>query len=138
MPKITTPIPRINIKKKKKEDKVGYLFFTLRWNGNRVVYPIGGYIDQNPVEGNLWNVAEGKIGNKFTYSKYQIDNNKLESLKNHFAEFIKENPSISVEGLKLELQYFFGKKKRPVDKKTKKKITLFGFIESFIEEEKRK
>ncbi|MEM6517583.1 MAG: phage integrase SAM-like domain-containing protein [Bacteroidota bacterium] len=133
MPRVTTPTPRVVIKRKNKKEQFGYLFLTLRWNGNFLIYNIG-----QKVEFKYWDAKAGRTIFNKKYGQQYIDLNK--SLRNHtehLGEYQREHLNITLDALKLELDYYFKKKERPRSD-GKKNLSFFEFIESYIQEEKSK
>lgn len=128
MPQVTECVPRINLRKKLKTDKTGYLFLIYRYNARTLVYAIG-----ETVEIKYWNTKTSRtVFNKKYGQKYIDINQKLNELQSAAIEIYKTNNNISIEDFKLELDYINGKKKRPSDDDDK--ISLMDFIQNYIDE----
>ena len=133
MPKITIPKPRINLRKKRKDDKFGYIRLVFRYNDQELLYPI-----YQGLEVKYWDNKKGEtIYNKKHGQTYVDLNKEIRAIKEQTETIYNDNPNISTKAFKLELDYFTGKKKRP-RQDGKKHLAFFGFIESYIEEEKNK
>ena len=134
MPRVITPTPRVNLRKKNSTDKFGYLYLTFRYNGNPPLsYPLG-----EMVEAKYWNASTYRTVFNKKYGQEYIDlNNKLDNYRKEVSELYKLNPEITVSNLKLELNYLTGKVERPRADGASH-LTLFQFIEVFNEEQQNK
>lgn len=132
MPKVTHPTPRVILKKKSKDAKIGYLFLKFWYGSKKIQYPLG-----EQVEVKYWNPKSGTtIFNKKHGQTYIDVNNKIQAFKTWALDIYDENHNISEKAFKKELNYRSGRVKRPSSKKGTITPTLFEFIEDYIETNK--
>jgi len=131
MPKVTRPTPRINLKKKSIADKKGYLYLIFRYSGNKISYPIG-----EQLLSSAWDSNNGRINTKVV-NRHDALKKKLRKLKDAAIHIYDSDHDIHPSKFKLELDYVSGKKERPLLNGSDR-LTLMGFINSFIEEQKSK
>ena len=94
MPRIAIPKANIQLRKKNRSDKTGYLRLVFRWNGNTLTYPLSKYIETK-IESKKWDDKKGepKTTGK-TAHEYAEVKKKLNNIKGHIQECQKSNPNI--------------------------------------------
>lgn len=117
MPKYATPQPRIHLKKRKGENK-GYLVISLRFKKKQLTYSLTNYLTNSRapsiIAERYWDSKAGQtIYSKKHGQDYINVNEQLKSIKKFIIDLFQENPTITHQDLKLELDYFTGEKKRP-------------------------
>jgi len=159
MPVYTTPQARVNYKKK--NDKEGYLLLKIQYQQSQINFNLSYYLTSNKllatVERKYW---DAKLGQTTHYKKFDdifyIENGKrrkekdldrgrnnievnkyLDKIKTFIHTQFKNKADVSPEEIKLQLDYFTGKKDKPRGPKRRKTLKLFPFIKKFIEDEQK-
>lgn len=160
MPVYATPQARVNYKRK--NDQEGYLLLKIQYQQKQINFNLSYYLTSNSlsptVERKYWDAKEGqttyykKFDDIFYYENgrrkkekdldkgknYLGVNNCLEKIKTFVHTKFKNTDNLTHEAIKLQLEYFTGRKDKPRGPKRRKRLGLFPFIEKFIEDEKKK
>lgn len=129
MPKVSTPTPRVNLRKQKATDKNGFLFLTFRTGGKTLSYPTG-----YKVEARYFDTARQRTKFNKKHGQTYIDiNTRLDELTKFVNDTYRANTDITTAELRAELDYHTGKRERPRTD-GKKRLSFFEFIELYINE----
>ena len=134
MPKVAARTARFNLLKKKKTDKVGFLLLVFRLGDKRLNYSLGHYIHSSTSIKD-WDAKRQRlktIGKDLQkIERCKEINNQLFEIKNYVEKYYLQNPEITREALRLELDYYTGKEDRPT-KEGKRIPTFFEAIDELI------
>lgn len=140
MPRYSAPQARIHYKRK--TDKQGYLLLKIQYQKKLINFYLSQYLHSHHlpsiIEKKYWDPKSGQtIFNRKYAEEYKMINDKLREIKAFIDNLFKSNPEITHDEIKLEIEYFTGKKERPIDQNKKQSLSLFDFIDQFIIDKKR-
>jgi len=134
MPKSTKiPNVRFNLKSSKSSDQETLIYAMFRYNGQRLKYSTG-----EKVVAKYWDTKSRKAKNVKNHPEYLDMNDRLNDLSKLIRKVYVDHDfgNISPADFREKLKVLEGRKKIVVTEE-KKPLTLFEFIEQYIEEKKK-